>query len=119
LQELQHQDTKAARTRKLTEELRAAIAPELLRSFDHAAEQGRVAVAVVTESGACGGGHLKLPFGWASTVQVWGEQIHNCPHCGCILYSPGALGLVGASKHPRARSSDARRSIVAVRPGAV
>ncbi len=74
-------------TRGQIEELRAAIPDELLRSFDSAAQRGRAAVAWVSESGGCGGCHLKLPAGMAARIEVLKEQIHKCPYCGCFLYS--------------------------------
>ncbi len=99
------------------EELRAGIPLELLRSFDSAAGQRRMAVARVTESGACGGCHLKLPSGTPSRVQVLMDQIHKCPYCGCFLYSSLIPLSAGPAIPPVPSSWRPGRSIRVFRPG--
>lgn len=74
--------------------LRGSLPPNLLRRFDHLTEHGRLPVAQVSASGACGSCHLKLT---ASDVlrlrhvqESNVETVSLCPFCGCFLYSPTA-----------------------------
>ncbi len=72
------------------ERLRAGISPKYLHAIDHLMAHGRTAVAILSETGACGGCHLKLPGALALHIQHALNQIHFCPHCGCILYVAAA-----------------------------
>ncbi len=117
LQELTGSCPGETRVKRQIDELRAAIPVELLRAFDSAAEHGRAAVALVTDSGACGGCHLKLPSGMATKVQVLSDRIQKCPYCGCFLCSSMALPSPEPLIPPLSSSWRPGRSIRVFRPG--
>ncbi len=77
---------RARAAQKEVQRLRAQIPETLLRGFDRLIRQGRIAVATLSPSGACGNCHLNLPPATAAKVRHAPEQIHTCPHCGCLLY---------------------------------
>lgn len=102
---------------KQIKELRTVIPLGLLRAFERATEQGRVAVARITDSGACAGCHLKLPIAVAAKVLMVKNQIHTCPYCGCFLYSCLAPGAAEPFTPPLPHSWHPGRSIRVFRPG--
>ncbi len=69
------------------ERLRAGIPQKYLQAFDRLVRHGRTAVAKLSETGACGSCHLKLPAALASHIEHASDQVYLCPHCGCILYA--------------------------------
>jgi predicted nucleic acid-binding Zn-ribbon protein len=75
--------------------LRGSLPANFLRRFDHLAEHGRLPVAQVSASGACGSCHLKLTpsdvLQFRHTQETRAENIPQCPFCGCFLYSPAAV----------------------------
>ncbi|HUJ11891.1 MAG TPA: C4-type zinc ribbon domain-containing protein [Verrucomicrobiae bacterium] len=68
--------------------LRGAIPEEYLSRFDRLLQRRRVAVAGISQSGACGACHLQLPVGDIWLVREASEILASCPHCGCFLYDP-------------------------------
>ncbi len=91
-------ESEAARVPRKIRELRAAMPPELLRAFDRAMDHGRAPVARITETGACGSCHLRLPSGVAPSFLIESEQIHKCPNCGCFLYSSQELAALSSAR---------------------
>ena len=92
--------------------LRAQIPQEYLCRFDRLTQRGRLAVAPVAESGACGACHLPLPVGDVWMLRQMSELLATCSHCGCYLYFQpktekpvklrcGAVCSVGAVELPR------------------
>ena len=71
--------------------LRIRFSKSILRQFDHLAELGRLPVARVSESGACGSCHMKLPAADLLHIRNGAQRLPICPFCGCFLYSPGAV----------------------------
>ncbi len=105
LQELTSQSEAGRRpARRHIQELRAAIPLELLRSFDSATDHGRAAIARVTDSGACGGCHLKLPSGMPAGIQILSDHIQKCPNCGCFLYTSTVPCSSGSGNPPLSSS---------------
>ncbi len=99
---------RARGAQKEAEQLREQIPETLLRGFDRLIGQGRMAVATLSESGACGNCHLTLPPATAVRVRHTPEQIHTCPHCGCFLYdaawiTPVAAAVLSQETHSRSR----------------
>ena len=78
---------------KRVERVRAKLPEAILRHFDHLEEQGRVPLARLSESGACGNCHLKLPAADAMRIRQNIDELHVCPHCGCWLHAPLAAAL--------------------------
>ncbi|MBM3888229.1 MAG: hypothetical protein FJ388_03790 [Verrucomicrobia bacterium] len=72
--------------------LRAQIPQEYLCRFDRLTQRGRLAVAPVSESGACGACHLLLPVGDVWMLREMSELLAACPHCGCYLYYEAKAG---------------------------
>ena len=66
--------------------LRGRIPEEYLSRFDRLLRRRRVAVAAISESGACGACHLQLPVGDVWMVREASEMLASCPYCGCFLY---------------------------------
>jgi predicted nucleic acid-binding Zn-ribbon protein len=66
--------------------LRGRIPSEYLNRFDHLLQRRHVAVAVISQSGACGSCHLQLPVGDIWLVREASEILASCPHCGCFLH---------------------------------
>lgn len=73
--------------RKQVERARAKLPEAMLRRFDHLVEYGRVPLMRLSESGACGSCHLKLPAAEAMQIRQEADHPHTCPHCGCWLYT--------------------------------
>ncbi len=97
-------------SQKEVERLRAEIPEQFLRSFDRLAQQGRMAVAMISESGACGSCHLNLPPATAIRIRHTADLIHCCPHCGCFLYDPTWVAPVALADDGAAPVSAALRS---------
>jgi hypothetical protein len=70
--------------------LRGRLSEGVLRRFDDRLRYGRRVVAPLSETGACGSCHLKLPLGNAMQVRREEAQMLTCPFCGCFLYAPAA-----------------------------
>jgi len=66
--------------------LRGGIPELYLTRFDRLLQRRRVAVAAISESGACGACHLQLPVGDVWMVREASEMLASCPYCGCFLY---------------------------------
>jgi predicted nucleic acid-binding Zn-ribbon protein len=85
--------------------LRAQIEPNDLRRFDHFVEHGRLAVAALSVSGACGSCHLQLTPADALRSRRAEDRPFTCPNCGCFLYaqsqSKGGVQKRDANRHPR------------------
>jgi predicted nucleic acid-binding Zn-ribbon protein len=78
--------------RKQIARLRAVLPENILRRFDHLAGHGRLPVAQISVSGACGSCHLALTPGDAQRFQRHAQEPHldsvlMCPFCGCFLYA--------------------------------
>ena len=71
--------------------LRDRLPDNLLRRFDRLIEHGHKPVAPLSESGACGSCHLKLPPDQVLDFRRSPDQVHACPHCGCVLFSQAPL----------------------------
>jgi len=80
----------ASDLRKEIEGVRAKLPENILRRFDHLTESRRLAVAQLSESGACNGCHMKLPPSDALRIRGSSHQLVTCPFCGCFLYWPSA-----------------------------
>lgn len=80
-----------ANLRRQVERLRAKLPKNILRQFDHLAELGRLPVAQVSESGACGSCHIKLPLADVLHIRSSDHQFPICPFCGCFLYVASAV----------------------------
>ena len=105
LQELTHPPPqKRSRATRQLQLLRSAIPPALLRHFDDVVRHGRPGIAMVSQSGACGSCHLSLPSGVAARLSTANEQLLQCPHCGCYMYSAAML-LAPEEKRPMASRS--------------
>ncbi|MGO8675984.1 MAG: C4-type zinc ribbon domain-containing protein [Limisphaerales bacterium] len=92
-QELTQRFENKNRTSNLRKEigrLRTGLPDHILRRFNHLAEHRRIAVAQLSESGACSGCHMKLPSADALRIRSSSHQLATCPFCGCFLYSPTA-----------------------------
>ena len=81
--------------RKQIDRVRARLPEAILRGFDHLTQHGRLPVAQVSESGACGSCHLKLTPGDALRLRRAQETNEDhaltCPFCGCFLYVATAV----------------------------
>jgi predicted nucleic acid-binding Zn-ribbon protein len=72
--------------------LRTRLPNAVLGRFDHLIQRGRLAVAQVSESGACGSCHLKLtPADAVRFRRASEDTILTCPYCGCFLYAVTAV----------------------------
>lgn len=98
LEELTQQYEKEDRRtnlRKQINDLRARLPESLLRRFEHLTQHGRLPVAQVSESGACGSCHLKLTVGDALRLRhpqdAKEDCVLTCPFCGCFLYVATAV----------------------------
>jgi len=86
LQERMEQCEHGGRTaglRKQIDRVRAKVPEAILRRFGHLIQYGRVPLARLSESGACGSCHLKLLAADAGRVRQEPDELHVCPHCGC------------------------------------
>jgi predicted nucleic acid-binding Zn-ribbon protein len=89
LQELTLRNRHAAGTAGIEKRilrLRGAIPGEHLARFDRLLQRRHIAVAAISQSGACGACHLQLPVGDIWLVREATEMLASCPHCGCFLY---------------------------------
>jgi len=98
LQELMEQCKHGGRTaglRKQIDRIRGKLPEALLRRFEHLTQHGRLPVAQVPESGACGSCHLKLTLGDALRLRrpqdAKEDRVLTCPFCGCFLYVATAV----------------------------
>jgi len=98
LQELLEQHEQGDDTedlRKLMDRVRGKLTEAHLRRFEHLIERGRLAVARVSESGACGSCHLKLTAGdslrFRQPQDPKEDRVFTCPFCGCFLYVASAI----------------------------
>jgi len=71
--------------------LRGRLPDNLLRRFDRLIEHGHRPVAPLSDSGACGSCHLKLPPDQVLDFRRAPDQVHACPHCGCVLFASAPL----------------------------
>jgi predicted nucleic acid-binding Zn-ribbon protein len=71
--------------------LRERLPESLLRRFDRLVERGHRPIAPLSGSGACGSCHLKLPPGEVLEFRRAPDQVHACPHCGCVLFASAPL----------------------------
>jgi len=76
-----------SRLRLEIERVRAGLSEGILRRFDHFTKFRRLAVTQLSESGACGSCHMKLPPGDALRIRNSTHQLATCPFCSCFLYS--------------------------------
>jgi predicted nucleic acid-binding Zn-ribbon protein len=85
----------AAGLRKQIERVHGQLPEALLRRFEHLTQRGRLPVAQVSESGACGSCHLKLTLGDALRFRrpqdAKEDRALTCPFCGCFLYVATAV----------------------------
>jgi predicted nucleic acid-binding Zn-ribbon protein len=94
LQELMQQfesEGHPPRLRKQIDGLRVQLPENLLLRFEHLAERRRRPVAQLSESGACGSCHMKLPVAEVLRIRSSGHTLPVCPCCGCFLYPPAAV----------------------------
>ncbi len=93
LQELMRQPGLLGRAKALQRQvnrLRHKIPGNVLSCFDRLMCHGRTPVAALSETGACGNCHLKLPLFEVLQIRQATDQIPTCPYCGCFLYAaPG------------------------------
>ena len=83
-------------------EFAAAIDTRYLRAYDHLAQGGRrVAVAPMTEDGACGACFSVIPLQLQNEVRTRAPLI-RCEGCGVIVTSPVAPAESGSPSLPRA-----------------
>ncbi|MGB8368604.1 MAG: C4-type zinc ribbon domain-containing protein [Limisphaerales bacterium] len=80
-----------ASLRRQVDRLRTKLPKNILRQFDHLAELGRLPVAQVSASGACGSCHMKLPPADMLHIRSSDHQFPICPFCGCFLYAAAAV----------------------------
>ena len=89
--------------RKQMDRVRGQLPEALLRKFQHLMERGRLPVAQVSESGACGSCHLKLTPGdtlrFRRPQDPKEDRVLTCPFCGCVLY--GATVVAREKEHNR------------------
>lgn len=86
------------------EEFAVAIDPRYLRAYDHLAQGGRrVAVAPMTEDGACGACFSVIPLQLQNEVRTRAPLI-RCEACGLIVTAPAAPAESGS---PSLRGADA------------
>ncbi len=109
-----------ASLRRQADRLRTKLPETILRQFDRLAEHGRLPVAHVSASGACGSCHLQLTASdvlrLRHALESNEENFSLCPFCGGFLYSPVALsGVAQTSKsavsqvsQPASRARDRR-----------
>jgi predicted nucleic acid-binding Zn-ribbon protein len=71
--------------------LRERLPESLLRRFDRLLEHGHRPIARLSESGACGSCHLRLPPDEVLNFRRAPDQVHACPHCGCVLFASAPL----------------------------
>ena len=81
---------RSTKLRRQIDNLRAKLPENVLRRFDRLAEHDRLPVAQVSESGACGSCHLKLPPADALRIRSSSHALPVCPFCGCFLYTRAA-----------------------------
>jgi predicted nucleic acid-binding Zn-ribbon protein len=67
--------------------LRDRLPEDVLRRFDRLIEHGHRPIAPLSESGACGSCHLRLPPDEVLAFRRAPDQVHACPHCGCVLFA--------------------------------
>ena len=89
---------------KRREEFAAAIDPRYLRAYDHLAQGGRrVAVAPMTEDGACGACFSVIPLQLQNEIRTRAPLV-RCEACGVIVTAPVAAA---ASESPLLHRADA------------
>jgi predicted nucleic acid-binding Zn-ribbon protein len=71
--------------------LRDRLPEDMLRRFDRLVAQGQRPIASLSESGACGSCHLKLPRDQVLDFRRAPDQVQACPHCGCLLFGSSPL----------------------------
>jgi predicted nucleic acid-binding Zn-ribbon protein len=71
-------------------DFRDRLPENLLRRFDRLMDHGHRPIAPLSESGACGSCHLKLPPDEVLDFRRAPDQVHACPHCGCVLFEATA-----------------------------
>jgi predicted nucleic acid-binding Zn-ribbon protein len=71
--------------------LRDRLPEDVLRRFNRLIEHGHRPIVSLSESGACGSCHLKLPPDQVLDFRRAPDQIHACPHCGCVLFASAPL----------------------------
>ena len=71
---------------KEVDDLRAKVAADLLRRFDHLIDRGRLPIGLLSDSGACGSCHLKLTPDQVLHLRNKPGRGSSCPYCGCLLY---------------------------------
>jgi len=86
----------AARRAEITR-LRDRLPEDLLRRFDRLVEHGHRPLASLSESGACGNCHLRLPPSDVLDFRHAPDRVHVCPHCGCMLFAATPLREVQAT----------------------
>ncbi len=91
LTEQNGQKRPAPARRAETDRLRDRLPEDLLRRFDRLVERGHRPIAPLSASGACGSCHLKLPPDEVLEFRRAPDQIHACPHCGCVLFAATPL----------------------------
>ena len=77
--------------RKQIDGWRAKTPENIPRRFDHLAKHGRLPVARVSESGACGSCHMKLPAADALRIRSSNHALPGGQFCGCFLYAPAPM----------------------------
>jgi len=86
----------AAALQKRREEFAAAIDPRYLRAYDHLAQGGRrVAVAPMTEDGACGACFSVIPPQFQNEIRTRAPLV-RCEACGVIVTAPVAPAASGS-----------------------
>jgi len=84
-------------TRKEIEDLREKLLNEVLRRFDHLVSHGRLPIAPVSESSACGSCHMKLPPADVLRIRSSSHSLPTCAFCGCFLYTASETPPVAAA----------------------
>jgi len=74
--------------------LRAGLSQHILRRFDHFTKFRRLAVAQLSESGACNSCHMRLLPADALHIRSSSHRLATCPFCECFLYSPPPPNLI-------------------------
>jgi len=86
----------AAALEKRREEFAAAIDPRYLRAYDHLAQGGRrVAVASMTDDGACGACFSVIPLQLQNEIRTRAPLV-RCEACGVIVTAPVSPAASGS-----------------------
>jgi predicted nucleic acid-binding Zn-ribbon protein len=82
--ELKTQGTAAALTRREEARLLQSLTLDIQRRYSNLSKRFEASAVVPLERGICTGCYMRQP----ADLKEIGEDIHECQHCGRLLYDP-------------------------------